>query len=219
MRKFYSSAIFTFLLMAILIIPVLASPKTPSLSPDIAQDILIDGNKRFVSERYTDSQTGQARRIELTKGQNPFAVIISCSDSRVPPELIFDQGLGDLFVVRVAGNVLDAIELGSVEYAVEHLGTKLIVVLGHEKCGAVKAAIDDSAELPPNVKAITTKIQPAVAAAITAQSTNIHEAAIDANITNMVAILKADPVIIHTKNVKILGAKYHLTSGEVEFTN
>ncbi|AJQ27501.1 carbonic anhydrase [Pelosinus fermentans] len=216
MRKPYLSILFTLLITIFLITPVLASSSAPSISAEVAEKMLIDGNKRFLSEKYADREIGKTRRIELTKGQHPFAVIVSCSDSRVAPELLFDQGLGELFVVRVAGNVLDAIELGSVEYAVEHLGAKLIVVLGHEKCGAVKATVDGG-ELPPNIKVIADKIQPAVAAAKAKHSDNVYEATTDANIINMVASLNSDHVITHVEGVKFLGAKYHLESGEVEF--
>lgn len=216
MRKPYLSILFTLLFTVSLSTSVLASSSVPSISAEVAEKMLIDGNKRFFSEKYADRKIGKSERTELVKGQHPFAVIVSCSDSRVPPELLFDQGLGDLFVVRVAGNVLDAIELGSVEYAVEHLGAKLIVVLGHEKCGAVKATVDGG-ELPPNIKAIADKIQPAVAAVKAKHSSNVYEAVTDANIINMVASLRSDHVITHVEGVKFLGAKYHLESGDVEF--
>src|SRR5205823_2197445 len=120
---------------------------------------LQDGNAKFVGATLT-SLNGQelvARRTELTKDQKPFAIIVSCSDSRVPPELIFDVGLGDVFVVRTAGEVVDPVAMGSVEYAVEHLGTNLIVVLGHQKCGAVAAAVShakESGNIPDVLKAI-----------------------------------------------------------------
>ena len=216
MRKPYLSILFTLLFTVSLSTSVLASSSVPSISAEVAEKMLIDGNKRFFSEKYADRKIGKSERRELVKGQHPFAVIVSCSDSRVPPELLFDQGLGDLFVVRVAGNVLDAIELGSVEYAVEHLGAKLIVVLGHEKCGAVKATVDGG-ELPPNIKAIADKIQPAVVAVKAKHSSNVYEAVTDANIINMVASLRSDHVITHVEGVKFLGAKYHLESGDVEF--
>jgi carbonic anhydrase len=206
----------TILLAVSLIVPVLASPESVSVLPEVAQKMLIDGNSRFISEKYAPRDLGQTRRSELEKGQHPFAVIISCSDSRVPPELIFDQGLGNLFVVRVAGNVLDSIELGSIEYAVEHLGAKLIVVLGHEKCGAVKATVDGG-DLPPNIKAIADKIQPAVVAAKAANSKDIYETATDGNIENMVSVIKTDSIIQHIGNVKVVGAKYHIDSGVVEY--
>ena len=110
--------------------------------PATALHRLKDGNARFAADKPARKDIGARRRAELAKGQRPFAVILTCSDSRVAPELIFDQGLGDLFVLRVAGNVTDPVVLGSIEYAVEHLKTPLIVVLGHEACGAVKAAMD-----------------------------------------------------------------------------
>src|SRR5438067_8250885 len=110
--------------------------------------------------------TAQAakRRAELTKSQHPFAIIVSCSDSRVPPEIVFDQGLGNLFVLRVAGNVIDDHSLGSIEYAVDHLAVRLIVVLGHQRCGAVKAAketIAAKAEAPGHIQSLVTAIRPA----------------------------------------------------------
>jgi carbonic anhydrase len=108
---------------------------------------LIEGNRRFVSGNLATKDFSEAKRKELAKGQKPFAVVVGCSDSRVPPEIIFDQGLGDIFVVRVAGNVLDPISLGSIEYAVEHLKTPLIVILGHTHCGAVKATIEATTDL------------------------------------------------------------------------
>lgn len=215
MRKSFMSTLLTLFIAASLTTPVFASSPEATVSADEAQQMLLNGNKRFVSQKYADREIGQAKRAELAKGQHPFAVIVSCSDSRVPPELLFDQGLGDLFVVRVAGNVLDAVELGSVEYAVEHLGAKLIVVLGHEKCGAVKATVDGG-DVPQNIKVITAKILPAVEAAKAAKATDVYEVATDNNVINMVTCLRADSVLAHIKDIKILGAKYHLESGEVE---
>src|SRR5207253_8806048 len=117
-----------------------AQPGQPAVAPAEAIAKLKEGNGRYASGRLQRSGQRTERRAELTKDQHPFAVIVSCSDSRVPPEIVFDQGLGDLFVVRVAGNVIDDHSLGSIEYAVDHLGVRLIVVLGHQSCGAVKAA-------------------------------------------------------------------------------
>jgi len=189
----------------------------PFVSADVAQQMLIDGNKRFVEGKLSTYDVGIGRRTQLSHGQYPFAVVVTCSDSRVPPELIFDQALGSIFVIRVAGNVLDAITLGSVEYAVEHLNTKLVVVMGHEKCGAVKAAVDGG-HVPPNIGAIAAKIQPAVDFAKAANPINIYEAATDAHIINMVNILKADHVVANTAGIKTVGAKYHFESGEVLFS-
>jgi len=114
----------------------------PRLTPAVALEKLKDGNARFATDTQAAKDIGNKRRTELTRGQHPFAVVLSCADSRVVPELLFDQGLGDLFVVRIAGNVAEQGMLGSIEYAVEHLHVPLIVVLGHERCGAVQAAVD-----------------------------------------------------------------------------
>jgi carbonic anhydrase len=119
-------------------------PAQEALTPQAALTRLKEGNTRFAADKPTTRDVTQKRRDEVAKGQHPFAVILTCADSRVSPELVFDQGLGDVFVVRVAGNVTDPAILGSIEYAVEHLKAPLIVVLGHESCGAVKAVIEKS---------------------------------------------------------------------------
>jgi len=111
-------------------------------NPDAALKQLTDGNARFVDAKMVHPAQDPEHRLRVSQGQQPFAVILTCSDSRLPPEVIFDQGLGDLFVVRVAGNIVDAALLGSVEYAVEHLNTPLVVVIGHERCGAVEATLE-----------------------------------------------------------------------------
>ena len=216
MRKQYLSFLLAIIITTLFAFPVMASGEVLSVKADAAQKMLIDGNKRFITEQYAKINIGQDRRTELTKGQFPFAVVVCCSDSRVPPELLFNQGLGDIFVVRVAGNVLGAMEMGSVEYAVEHLGVKLVVVLGHEQCGAVKATVDGG-EISPNIREITTKIQPAADSAKAAISADVYEVAADNNINNMVALLNTNRVLAHAEGVTILGAKYHLKSGEVEF--
>lgn len=115
----------------------------PSVTGDQALQCLKEGNECFAAERLAEKDVGSARRKELAAGQHPFAVVLSCADSRVPPEIVFNQGLGDIFVVRVAGNISEPFALGSIDYAVEHLHVPLIVVLGHEKCGAVAAAMSD----------------------------------------------------------------------------
>jgi carbonic anhydrase len=119
------------------------------------------GNARFVSGQVSDIDTSAKNRKTLSEGQEPFAVIVGCSNSRVPPELLFDQGLGDVFVVRVAGNVVDPVVLGSVEYGVEHLHSPLVVVMGHQGCGAVSAAIAGG-EQPGDIGAVLALIQPSV---------------------------------------------------------
>ena len=132
-----------------------------AIDADEALKRLLDGNKRYLSGHAKGPNRSSARRTELARAQHPIAVIVSCSDSRVPPELLFDQGFGDVFVVRSAGNIVDSIGLGSIEYAVDHLGTKLILVLGHERCGAVTAAMQ-SGDAPGNIKSVVDAIKPAV---------------------------------------------------------
>ena len=125
---------------------------------------LADGNARFVSGKLRHPHSGTEWRKRLIDGQDPFATILGCSDSRVPPELLFDQGFGDLFVIRVAGNVIDTDVVGSIEYGVDHLKTKLVVVMGHEGCGAVTAALQAEADLnqePNEIRSLVSKIKPA----------------------------------------------------------
>ena len=135
-----------------------------AMDGDRALQKLMEGNTRYVSARLAHPNQTPARRAEVSEGQHPFAVIVGCSDSRLPPEIIFDQGLGDLFVVRLAGHVLNDEALGSIEYAVEHLGTQLIMVLGHDRCGAVTAAVkegDASGHLGSIMKAIAPAVKKA----------------------------------------------------------
>lgn len=136
--------------------------------PQVALDTLMAGNQRFVKNRLQEPGRDPARRLKLAQGQHPFATILACSDSRLPPELIFDQGFGDLFVVRVAGNIVDDSLVGSIEYAVDHLHTPLIMVIGHEKCGAVEATLESIQQHQPaigDIKVLVAAITPAVAAA------------------------------------------------------
>jgi carbonic anhydrase len=182
---------------------------------------LIDGNKRFMAGEPAKKDMGENRRQELTKGQQPFATVISCSDSRVPPEIIFGQGLGDIFVVRVAGNVVGPISLGSIEYGVEHLHTPLLLILGHESCGAVKAALDTKGKPEGNIGAILKKIMPAVNTARKAkkdpgETLNI---AIQENVKNTYKdIMKSKIVrgLVNEGKLKVIGGEYHLGTGKFE---
>ena len=200
---------------------VFASGAGPGISPDEALKKLIDGNNRFVQSAQAQKDIGNNRRTELTKGQHPFAVILSCSDSRVPPEHIFDQGLGDIFVVRVAGNVADSIELGSVEYAAEHLGVPLILVLGHQSCGAVKATVDGG-KPEGNIESIVKKIAPAVKKAreTVKEKDKLLDAAILENTKSTAKTLtKKSSIIKHLveeKKVKIAAGVYNMATGKVE---
>lgn len=180
---------------------------------------LIDGNKRYVSSKMIHPDQTANKRTELANEQHPFAIVLSCSDSRVPPEIIFDQGIGDLFVIRVAGNVLDNAAVGSIEYAVEHLNVKLIVVLGHERCGAVSAAVEGS-EVPGHIRYLVEAIQPAVEKAKQMQG-DLLDNSVRVNVQNVVAQLKSsEPIIkeyVHEKKVEVIGARYDLDDGAVTF--
>ncbi|MBN1128528.1 MAG: carbonic anhydrase [Chitinispirillaceae bacterium] len=125
---------------------------------------LFEGNRRFAGERMEHPRLDLDRRNKLLLGQNPFAAILCCSDSRVPPELLFDQGLGDLFTVRLAGNVLDDMAIASLEYAADHLHVPLIMVLGHSSCGAINAALADKGDAPGRIASLIDAIKPAIAA-------------------------------------------------------
>jgi carbonic anhydrase len=184
-----------------------------------ARNRLIAGIDRFIEGRPAVKDLGESRRRDLSdNGQHPFAVVVCCSDSRVPPELIFDQGLGDIFIVRTAGNILDDIGMGSVEYGAEHLNIPLIVVLGHEDCGAVKATIEAHGDAHGCVKAITDKIGKAYAKV--RDSHNTYAACEDQSIRDTVAEIKNNAVIkhlLHEGKTEVLGAKYALATGRVTF--
>lgn len=203
---------------------IYARPETIA-SGDKAIQLLIDGNKRFMGTKQANLDLGSTKRNALLKGQKPFAAILSCSDSRVPPELIFDQGLGDLFIIRNAGNIIDVISLGSVEYAVEHLHTPLLVVLGHQQCGAVTATVEGE-EAPGSIKAIVEKIAPSVAKAKAAvgevAKEELVEQAIKENITATIKEIENSPIIKHALangQLTLVGAEYQLETGEVQWLN
>lgn len=191
-------------------------------SPEEAKQLLIDGNLRFTSGKPLSKDLSSTRRVDLMKnGQHPFAVILSCSDSRVPPELLFDQALGDLFVVRVAGNVVSPVELGSVEYAVEHLKTPLIVVLGHEECGAVTAAVQGG-ETNGSIGAIMNKIKPSVdqAKAMGLTGKDVIEMSTELNMQNAQRDIAKSQTIkegLEVNKVKIISIKYDLDEGILKF--
>ena len=165
------------------------------------------------------------RRVDTAvKGQHPFAVVLSCADSRVPVEVLFDRGIGDIFVVRDAGNIATITDIGSIEYAVDHLETPLVVVLGHSKCGAVTAAVEGG-EAPPNIKAIVDFIAPAVATAKNAAPDKSGEALVPAAITanvwqSMSDIYKDSPMMrekVKEGKIKLLGATYDIKTGKVNW--
>lgn len=190
---------------------------------DEALKTLLEGNKRYVSGHAKGPNRSSARRAELARAQHPIAVVVSCSDSRVPPELLFDQGFGDIFVVRTAGNIVDSIELGSIEYAVDHLGTKLIIVLGHERCGAVTAALQGG-EAPGNIKSVVDAIKPAIEKGKARHSGHgeVLDTCIISNVKDVAQKIRTTAPILSEKvedgMLKVVGAYYDLDSGAVNMT-
>jgi carbonic anhydrase len=209
-------------LLALLVVVVFSGSVFAGSAGDASLQKLMDGNKRYVEAKPASKDLGNSKRMELsTKGQKPFAIVITCSDSRVPPELLFDQGLGDIFVIRVAGNVLDPIALGSVEYGAEHLHAPLVFILGHTKCGAVTATLEAKGEPEGNIGAIVKKIQPAAAVAKKkgGSKDEILETAIHENMKNVYKDLmnksKIIPELVHEGKVKIVAGEYDITTGKV----
>lgn len=189
-------------------------------NPEANQSLkkLLEGNKRCVVCKQQNPRQDAKRRKEVSKGQKPFAVIVGCSDSRIPPNLVFDQGLGDLFVIRLAGNIIDNAALGSIEYAVEHLGTKLVVVLGHGDCGAVTAATKTE-DAPGHVGTIVKALQPAVKKARKLTG-NLIDNAIRENVLLMVKkIQSSKPILaemVDKNEIEIVGAYFNIETGQVE---
>ncbi len=192
-------------------------------TPEAAMRTLRDGNQRYVSGRADHPAQGSARRMETSTGQAPFAVIVSCSDSRVPPEIVFDRGIGELFIIRAAGNLVDDFAMGSVEFGVAVAGAPLVVVMGHEACGAVKASmaqVDDPSNRPPGaISTLTDAIEPAVRDSRRMGGDPV-EAAIEANVRRTVDQLGRSPILseaIAAGNLEIVGARYDLDTGRVTF--
>ena len=187
-----------------------------------ALDLLLAGNRRWVTGRVRHPHQSIKRRMSLTHSQSPFAVVFSCIDSRVPPELVFDRGLGDIFVIRTGAQTVDDVPLGSVEYGPEENGTPLIFVLGHQSCGAVKAAIDaiqhNHGHAPGHIQAIVNALKPAYNVAIH-QSGDLVDNMVRAQTRLTVALLKRDKVLaerVHAGELMIVGGRYSLDTGGVE---
>lgn len=209
-------------LLSLLVIVVFSGFVFAGGAGDEALQKLMDGNKRFTDGKLASKNLGDSKRTELsTKGQKPFAIVITCSDSRVPPELLFDQGLGDIFVIRVAGNVVDPIALGSVEYGAEHLHAPLIFILGHTKCGAVTATLEATGKPEGNIGAIVKKIQPAAAVAKKkgGSKDEMLETAIKENMKNVYKDLMNKstiiPELVHEGKLSIVAGEYDITTGKV----
>ena len=188
-----------------------------SVSADAALAKLNEGNLRFATSEVSQSKPTAARRAETAQEQHPFAIILGCADSRTAPELIFDQNLGDLFVIRTAGNLVDDHALGSIEYAVAYAGARLIVVLGHERCGAVEAALK-SDHAPGHIDSLVRDIQPAVKAA-KGKPGDAMQATTTENARLVAAQIKAKAELGDlAKEVQIISAIYDLDTGKVEWT-
>jgi len=191
------------------------------LSPDEALKYLESGNSRFVSGQISKKDL-KSEIKNLQNGQSPYAVILSCSDSRVPPELVFDESLGKLFIIRLAGNVATPEAIGSIEYAVEHLGSQLVVVMGHSKCGAVTAAVNGG-EMTPNIEKLIHYIEPAVKEAKTMREVpDLISECIDINVKLQAKNLMKNSRLLEEKvasgELKIVGGVYDLATGKVKIT-
>jgi carbonic anhydrase len=195
-----------------------------------ALDRLREGNRRFVSgARSSDALTSQTRRSELAAGQEPFAIILGCSDSRVPAEIVFDQGLGDLFVIRVAGNIVASSQIGSVEFAAERFGTRLVTVLGHSQCGAVLATLEELQQptnnQSRNLRSIVDRVRPSVEALLVTELRHDPEAlmrhAVRANVRVSASHLRHGSEVleqlIQRDGLLVVGAEYSLETGVVDF--
>jgi len=204
--------------------------RVPIISAPDALERLREGNRRFVSGMQSrDANLGHAQRIDGTKGQAPFAIILGCSDSRVPVEIVFDQGLGDLFVIRVAGNIVAPSQVGSVEFASARFGTRLVVVLGHSECGAVLATLDElqqpTENQSPSLRSIVDGVRPSVEELLKSELRHdldtLVQRAVRANVDVSVNHLRHGSEIleqlIQNEDLLVVGAEYSLETGEVDF--
>jgi carbonic anhydrase len=205
-----------------------SAPSSPSApvsepaitTPDQALQRLLEGNQRYVAAKPSYPNLTVDRRTQLAQGQHPFSIVFSCVDSRVPPELVFDRGLGDLFVIRTAGHTLDDAVLGSIEYGVAELNIPLIVVLGHEKCGAVKAtleAVEHNTTAPDRIQTLVRAITPAIEQS-KGQPGDALDNAVLTNTALTVGRLSATPLLAEALakgGLKIIGGRYDLDSGTV----
>jgi carbonic anhydrase len=191
--------------------------------------LLREGNARFVAGRGSDAVVNQSRRSALAERQEPFAIILGCSDSRVPAEIVFDQGLGDLFVIRVAGNIVAPSQIGSVEFAAERFGTRLVVVLGHSGCGAIIATLEElrrpAENQSRNLRSIVDRVRPSVEPLLATELQHDPQAlvrnAVRANVRASAGHLRNGSQIlehlIHEDGLLVVGAEYSLDTGVVEF--
>lgn len=232
-KRFAQAALLTFLFSIIQVNIVEAHSASPtssanenkSVDPDKSIDWLKNGNKRFAKAQLRKDGQSTQDIVRLSTGQSPHSIVLSCSDSRVPPEVVFDQKLGELFTVRTAGEALNDNVIGSIEYAVEHLGSRLVLVMGHSNCGAVKAALDtmgDKDAGSPALNGLVKDIQPRLSSFKDKERSKNIEAESWANVEGVAKDLLARSVLLkkhwQSGKIKIQTALYHLETGAVEFS-
>ncbi|WP_375465284.1 carbonic anhydrase [uncultured Methylobacterium sp.] len=217
--------------LAVTVLPARALALSPStkktdMSPDQALKVMKDGNASYLTDFPVQAAQGRERRIEIALGQTPFCVLVSCSDSRVSPEILFGRGLGELFIVRNAGNTVDTAALGSIEYAVSQLGVPLVLVMGHSRCGAVEAAVSvvrDNTQFPGSIGRMVEPIVPAVLS-VRDKPGDLVENSVRANVDRVVNRLRSasEPALLDPLRVgklRVVGAAYSLDTGNVDFFN
>jgi carbonic anhydrase len=206
--------------------PAGANPAPPGMTPDKALELLKRGNRDFLAGRGAAPDPDGRRRLEIAKAQYPFAVLVSCSDSRVPPELLFGRGLGELFIIRNAGNTVDTVAMGSLEYAVAELKVPLVVVMGHERCGAVAAAVsvvEQGTTFPGSIGRMVEPIVPAVLEARRKSAgADLLDMSVRENVRRTVARLRefSEPMVLDrlkAGKLRVVGARYDLDDGRVDF--
>jgi carbonic anhydrase len=198
---------------------VIAAVSAPTMSAEAALKLLLDGNQRFVAGKLEHPNQTPERRAEVAKGQHPFASVLACSDSRTPPEIIFDRGLGDIFTVRVAGNVADQVEIESLDYSVKHLGVRVVMVLGHRRCGAVIAAVEGhEGTADQDVGPMLSELRPAVAKSKGMPGDPV-ENAVRENVKLVMKKLASSSelsAMVKSGELKIVGGIYDLDTGTIE---
>jgi carbonic anhydrase len=196
---------------------LMAADSEPSMPADQALKLLLEGNQRFIAGKMEHPNQSPARRDEVAKGQHPFASVLACADSRTAPEIVFDRGLGDLFTVRVAGNVADKVVIESLDYSVKHLGVRLVMVLGHTRCGAVIAAVDGH-DAPGDVGPMLSELKPAVAASKGMPGDPVLNA-VRQNVILIVEKLSTSAelsAMVKSGELKIVGGVYDLSTGTID---
>jgi carbonic anhydrase len=214
-RKVLLAALIATLLIGVRAVP--AAEPAPAMSAGDALKLLLEGNQRFIAGKMEHPNQSPARRVEIAKGQHPFATVLTCSDSRTAPEIVFDRGLGDIFVVRVAGNVADQVVIESLDYSVKHLGVRVVMILGHRRCGAVIAAVEGHEE-PGDVGPMLTELRPAVEAS-KGQPGDPVENAVRENVKLVMKNVSTSgelSAMVKSGELKIVGGIYDLDSGQIE---